>query len=149
MCCLNVSFPGNSVVHESYILGRCIQQITLILLMLLCTGKLLYNKRFGGTKHVTIRSLYGRIRCIKIRVSGSDGIVGLQNRSLFRGFVAFRFAVTRWTVIRIAIHLWGDSTNVQATLHWIGTVLCTVILLPKVNTSFSGYLDPTNYCFIL
>ena len=67
-----------------------------------CTRKLGYNKHFGIQKTDTIRSFYGRIRYIEVRLTGPDGIRSEKNVGYTERFVSSRFIVSKFTCIYIS-----------------------------------------------
>ena len=82
-----------------------------------------HNASCGSTWTDKNHSWYGRICCIRVRLTIHDGIGGLQNRPLFGRLVISRIVVSKFTCISAL------TSNVIASycdsLHWSLPVLVT------------------------
>ena len=90
-------------------------------------GRLRCSERFRSMKPDTIRSLYGRIRYIEVRLTGSEGIASTKTVHYTQGFVVSRFVVSKLTpaLLRAAnAHMRETSERLNSLQHTLRFIRC-------------------------
>ena len=106
-------------------------------------GKLQYNQTFGGIKADTIRSIYRRIRCIKVCMTGPEGIGGYKKHSLHG-----RVRNIEVHCIEVDLHI-DQCKKIPSNSHVDWHVHnCRVSFFCMVHMTCIGYFGPWNFLYI-